>query len=103
MEQPLNSDSLETEEELRQALKDRQERIEELERLVEEKNRRIEELSSQLDKYRSVMNVPRFDARQPKGGVAVRKERGWGVSSEPVQTLEELSKTTFQKYPKPQR
>lgn len=103
MDQPLSCESLETVEELRQALKDREQRIELLERLVEEKNRRIEELASQLDKYRSVMHLPRFDARQPKGGVTVRKERGWGVSAEPVQTLEVLAKTTFQKYPKPQR
>lgn len=89
--------------EVTRLLKDRQDRIEQLEGLLGEKERRIEELTSQLDKYRSVMHLPRFDGRSTSRGSTGRKERGWGVSSEPIPSLDDLSNTTFQKHPKSQR
>lgn len=89
--------------EVTRLLKERQDRIEQLEGLLGEKERRIEELTSQLDKYRSVMHLPRFDGRSTSRGSTGRKERGWGVSSEPIHSLDDdLSKTTFQKHPKSQ-
>lgn len=94
-------------EELRNLLQQKEEKIKELESLIKSKDEEIVELRSHLDKFKSVF--PLYNPTSPKHlnnniGLRPRKQRA-GISAEPQSetSLLELSRQTFKTFEKEER
>src|SRR6218665_2241897 len=86
---------------LRQLVKSQEELIERQQRELAEKEEELVELRSQLDKYKSVVQVP----RSPEIRAAPRKQRACGISAEPqnFRSLKEINETVIKRHFKEQR
>lgn len=71
-------------ESLVEQLRQKDDAIRHLERVIEEKEARIQQLNSQLDKYKSVLQLTKTPSRSPEPRSGQRKlQRAWGISAEP--------------------
>jgi len=109
---------METMEELRLALQERDEQLQQMQRELKNRNDYIESMRSLLDKYQSIMPQQQLQNGTPGGsagggGAGVpapassaggpRKQRAHGISAEPQPMTADVATAVLTKYSKPQR